>query len=302
VRALGKGDRVQANGFEPGLRLHAMPKPLRLGFRVAQRFLRGDVRVPQHLGKSVLGGFMAATIAYGTWLGGHLPGLIDETSNQAGLSVNAIRITGHQRTTQEEVLAALNFGKTPSIIGLDVEAARARLLALPWVTSASVAKALPGAVSVELTEKQAMAIWQNGSETVVLDEKGSAIGPARLAGDRALPAFVGKGANVDGFEFAALVRVIAPSVSDKVRVHIRVADRRWDLLMDNGVTVKLPEERREQALIDLEQMQAASDILGRDITTIDLRVAGRPTVGLGEVAVAALITQEDDAKAKKAKP
>jgi cell division protein FtsQ len=177
-------------------------------------------------------------------------------------------------------------------------------MAMSWIASASVAKALPGSVSVEITEKRAVAIWQNGTEVVVLDEDGVPFGPARLAGDKVLPAFVGAGAEKDGLRFAAMVRGAAPTIADDVRVHIRVSDRRWDLLMENGVTVKLPEERPEQALVELEMMQADSDLLARDITSIDMRVAGRTAIGLGETALAALFPPKEgaDGTKKAAKP
>jgi cell division protein FtsQ len=105
---------------------------------------------------------------------------------------------------------------------------------------------------------------------------------------------VGKGAEKTGLAFATLVRSAAPAIADDVRVHIRVADRRWDLLMENGVTVKLPEERPEQALVELELMQAEADILSRDVTSIDLRVAGRTAIGLGETALAALFPPKEE--------
>jgi cell division protein FtsQ len=275
-----------------------LPRPLRIGIRFANRFISGGVIIPKYLGVSLAFGFLGATALYGTWQGGMLPGLVSQTANSAGLSVDAIHITGHQRTTQAEVLEALGFDANPSIVNLDVEQARLNLLQLPWVASASVGKAYPSAVSVEIVEKKAGAIWQNGSEIVALDETGAAIGPARLAGDRALPAFVGEGADKTGMLFAAMVRQQAPAIAAEVKVHIRIADRRWDLLMMNGVTVKLPEIAPELALATLNEMQASSDVLNRDVTVIDLRVPGRTTLALGETALAQLFPPKDAEKVK----
>jgi cell division protein FtsQ len=296
VRALiNRSDRNML-GHDDGSRV--LPRPLRIGIRFASRFISGGVALPKHLGVSLAFGFLAATALYGTWQGGMMPGLVAETANRAGLSVDAIKITGHQRTTQAEVLAALGFEANPSIVSLNVEQARLNLLQLPWVASASVGKAYPSAVSVEIVEKKAGAIWQNGTEIVALDDTGAAIGPARLAGDRALPAFVGEGADKAGLQFAALVREQAPLIADQVKVHVRIADRRWDLLMVNGVTVKLPEIAPELALASLNEMQANSDVLGRDLTSIDLRIPGRTALGLGETALAQLFPPKDAEKLK----
>lgn len=294
MRALRDRSDNNMAGHEGGSRV--LPRPLRVGVRFASRFINGGVVLPKYLGVSLAFGFLAATALYGTWQGGMMPGLVAETANRAGLSVDAINITGHQRTTQAEVLAALGFDANPSIVTLNVEQARLNLLQLPWVASASVGKAYPSAVSVEIVEKKAGAIWQNGTEIVALDDTGAAIGPARLAGDRALPAFVGEGADKTGLQFAALVREQAPLIADQVKVHVRIADRRWDLLMMNGVTVKLPEIAPELALATLNEMQATSDVLGRDVTSIDLRIPGRTALGLGETALAQLFPPKEAEK------
>ncbi len=291
MRALKDTRYRSLNGIDESHLL--LPRPLRVAVRFAKRFATGGVALPKYLGVTLAFGFLAATAVYGTWQAGMMPGLVAQTANHAGLSVDAIKITGHQRTTQAEVLVALGFDANPSIINLDVERARLNLLQLPWVASASVGKAYPSAVSVEIVEKKAGAIWQNGTEIVALDDTGAAIGPARLAGDRALPAFVGEGADKTGLQFVALVRANAPLLADQVKVHIRIADRRWDLLMMNGVTVKLPEIEAELALATLNDMQANFEVLGRDVTSIDLRIVGRTALGLGETALAQLFPPKD---------
>ena len=294
MRALRETSDRNMRSLDDGSRV--LPRPLRLAIRFTKRFASGGVAMPKYLGVSLAFGFLAATACYGAWQGGMVPGLLAQTANRAGLSVDAINITGHQRTTQAEVLAALGFDANPSIVSLDVEKARLNLLQLPWVASASVGKAYPSAVSVEIVEKKAGAIWQNGTEIVALDDTGAAIGAARLTGDRALPAFVGEGADKTGLRFVSLVRKAAPLIADQVKVHIRIADRRWDLLMMNGVTVKLPEVAPELALENLNAMQAGSDVLGRDVTSIDLRIPGRAALGLGETALAQLFPPKDAEK------
>jgi cell division protein FtsQ len=297
VRAL-KGDRT-AGFSQSEAALLPLPRPLRIAVRFARRLFSGNVAVPRHLGVASAAAFLAMTGAYGAWQSGNLPGMVSETAARAGLTINSVRISGHQRTTQAEVLAALGFDNNPSIIGLDVEAARARLLQLPWVASASVAKALPGSVSVELVEKRAGGIWQNGAEVLALDVTGAPIGPARLAGDRALPAFVGEGADKLGLAFAAEVGARAPLIVEHVKVHIRVSERRWDLLLDNGMTVRLPETGQGDALAELNALQAGDDIIGRDISAVDFRVKDRTIVALGETAMAALFPDPDAVDAAK---
>jgi len=51
----------------------------------------------------------------------------------------------------------------------------------------------------------------------------------------------------------------------------RVADRRWNLILDDGVIVKLPEDNWQKQIATLEHLIVDKAILERDVTEIDLR-------------------------------
>jgi cell division protein FtsQ len=74
----------------------------------------------------------------------------------------------------------------------------------------------------------------------LIDAAGDTIVPFRPGRYNSLPLVVGEGAEkkVKGFvdEIAAY-----PALAGKVRAYVRVGDRRWDLLLDNGVRIMLPE-------------------------------------------------------------
>ena len=51
----------------------------------------------------------------------------------------------------------------------------------------------------------------------------------------------------------------------------RVGERRWNLVLDNGVVVQLPEKGWKKELNTLESLIVDKGILERDVTQIDLR-------------------------------
>jgi cell division protein FtsQ len=61
-----------------------------------------------------------------------------------------------------------------------------------------------------------------------------------------------------------------------------VAGRRWDLHLDNGVTVKLPEKNVREALAQLVKLESQQHLLARDVVVVDLRLPDRITVRLPE--------------------
>jgi len=67
-----------------------------------------------------------------------------------------------------------------------------------------------------------------------------------------------------------------------MRAAVLVSDRRWDLHLENGVTVKLPERRPAQALSQLVRLDQRHALLSRDVNVIDMRLTDRLTVRLPE--------------------
>ena len=120
-----------------------------------------------------------------------------------------------------------------------------------------------------LDSPRAYALWQAPDGLHVIDRSSKPISFARMEDYPHLPLFVGSipqgGEN--------LVAAIAQhrAVVARVRAMQRVSGRRWNLILDDGVVVKLPEEGWRQQLDALEHLIVDKSVLERDITEIDLR-------------------------------
>jgi len=68
---------------------------------------------------------------------------------------------------------------------------------------------------------------------------------------------------------------------------MRVADRRWDLRLRNGVTIRLPEHGEEAALAELSRLDREEQLLSRDIVAVDMRLPDRFAVQLSPEAATA---------------
>jgi cell division protein FtsQ len=73
-------------------------------------------------------------------------------------AVSVIDVTGNARRTADDVAAEAGIVKGENVFALDLERARSRLLADPWIRDASIARRLPGTVTVQVTEREAAAI------------------------------------------------------------------------------------------------------------------------------------------------
>jgi cell division protein FtsQ len=195
-------------------------------------------------------------------------------SAAAGFSVADVAVQGRARTGVADILAALQVKRGTAILAVSPSEAKARLEALPWVHSASVARLLPDTISVQLTERKPMALWQHGGKFELIDDEGKVLPVPQPGEFSALPVLVGEGAPEAG---AGLLAMLAeePALRDRVAAAVRVGGRRWNLRMDNGIDVELPEENAAVAWHELARLDRTHGLLERDIRRVDLRLPDR---------------------------
>lgn len=195
---------------------------------------------------------------------------------QAGFAVDEISITGQVLTRESDIISILELDAHSSTLNFDVDAARTRLLSMPAVAEASVRRIYPGRVLVTLVEKQPVARWNVDGVTFLIDATGSQIGDAQPA-DAQLPLVIGDGAADDAQVIIRALKLY-PELGGGLAALSRIADRRWDMIYENGLRVKLPETGIAQALRMLDSYQKDYQLLERDLMQVDLRVAGTLTV------------------------
>ncbi len=274
----GKRD-LSAEGSGAAAPAGVLPRPLRRAVRVLGAVCAGRIPLPAHTGKMALAAFYSAITVYGVAIGGHTQAVVQGVSSTAGFGIEDIKVSGNEQTSEIDILQLLGLDGATSLVGLDIDAARAKLVALPWVESAEVRKIYPKTVEVSLRERKAFGIWQHGTDLSLIEKNGSVIAPLRDNKFASMPLFVGRDAEVAA---AGVEEQFAkwPAIATRVKAFVRVAGRRWDLHLDNGVVIKLPEADVDSALAILSRLDAEQQVLSRDIAAIDLRLSDRTTIQL----------------------
>ena len=233
-----------------------------------------------------LGLFFAVVAVMGLFSGGHVSASLrgataafDSAMSDAGLTVRSVTLEGRAETAQREIARMLGIKLGTPMLYVDVDEARARLEALPWVKSAEVRRVWPDRISVHIVERRPVALWQNEGDVVVVDADGHPIAGEDVSRFAGLPLVVGKGAESAVGSLLALIAT-QPDLKSRVKAAVRVGERRWNLRLDNGVEVRLPEEGAIAALRELVRLDREEKILSRDIKAIDLRFADRFIVKL----------------------
>ena len=185
-----------------------------------------------------------------------------------------------------------------SLLFLDADAARIRLLANPWIADAAVLKLYPDRLQITITERQAFALWQKDGRVSVIAADGTVLEPFVEDRYRGLPLVVGRGAERQAKDFLAIVDHY-PDIRSMLRASVLVAERRWNLLLNNGIDVRLPEGNVEQALdrlITLDRREEA--FVARHCRGRSAALPDRVSVRLSDAAAQA---REDALKDKKKK-
>jgi cell division protein FtsQ len=228
-----------------------------------------------------LGGLLLAATLYGLALGGHvgrgvsaLAGLADSVTAHAGFGLSRVMVSGRHHTSREDILSALQVKLGQSLLMIDCQAVRARLLELAWVSDAHVRRILPGTLYIEVTERRPLAVWQHDGRLMLIDEGGHPIESASAEDLARFPHVVGAGAERHAVDLFRLLDHFA-ELESRVRAAVRVGDRRWNLVLDNGITVALPAENMATALSDALKLDREFALLSRDVTMIDLRLEDR---------------------------
>ncbi|MBS29463.1 MAG: cell division protein FtsQ [Alphaproteobacteria bacterium] len=212
-----------------------------------------------------------------------LRGGIVEMTADAGLRVQDVILSGRLNADSDEILAALDVELGSPILGMDMEAARARLESLGWIKSAEIARRLPDVVFVRITERQPLALWQHDGRMALVDRVGETIQRSDLDGFRDLPLIVGDGAPRHAAQLLDLLSTY-PALAEATEAAVRVSERRWNLRLRNGIDVRLPETDLSVALTRLDDYQREHELFDRDVVAVDLRVPDRLIVRVGPTA------------------
>lgn len=204
-------------------------------------------------------------------------------TTQAGLIVNDVVVQGRGRTSGDAILAALGAARGTPMLEISPSAAKARLEALPWIRTASVERLLPDTLFVQVTERQPLALWQRKGKLELIDREGAVVAVPSLDEFADLVVLVGDDAPKAA---PALLEMLAsePALRPHVSAAVRVGGRRWNLKLDNGIDVALPEDNVGAAWHQLAQLDRTDGLLKRDIVKVDLRLPDRLVLQIPEAA------------------
>lgn len=269
------------------------PSPSRLAYRLHRLWLTPFIRRGITVGLPVF--LLALTV--GLWLGddARRAQVVDYIAekrsafeNRPEFQVTSLAVNAESLEVAQAITQRLGLAFPVSSFRLDLEEMRRAIEALDAVETAALRIRSGGVLEVMVLEREPVMVWRHHGGLELVDVEGRRI--ARLAAREAradLPLIAGDGAPAAIAEAQQLLAAASP-LRERLRGLVRVSERRWDVVLDRDQRIMLPAEGAVAALERVLALDAAQDLLARDISVVDLRDATRPTIRLSQPAMAEL--------------
>jgi cell division protein FtsQ len=261
--------------------------------RIAKRLPVNQQRANKLAGL-VFGGFLLAIVVV-VALALDIPAKAERAAGsaigEAGFMVSGYQIVGLNHMNRALVDAVVNDelkraadtaggAKAPQAL-VDVSAIRNRLLQFGWVKDARVSRRLPDTLVIDIVERRPAALWQNQGQLALIDADGVVLDRVPVDKMPDLPLLIGAGANGQAEQLDRLMAAV-PTLKPQLASAAWVGGRRWDLNLQSGETLALPEGEgtARAALVKFARLDKSAGLLGRGIVRFDLRVPGKMIVRL----------------------
>ncbi len=234
-----------------------------------------------------------ALVGYSLWTDPDVQDQIEASLSRAKESVEkrpefqvqAMRLEGVDAHLAGKVRQAADLDLPISSFKLDLDAVRDRIEEIDAIKKASLFVRAGGILDVVVQERIPAVIWRGSNQLEILDEAGVLVGYIANRSVRPdLPLIAGDGVAPHIYQALEILAAAGP-IAERVRGLVRVGERRWDLILDRGQRVLLPESDPIPAVEYAMTLQAEQDVLSRDIIVMDMRDTRRPILRLSEAAL-----------------
>lgn len=190
-------------------------------------------------------------------------------------AIQTIHVTGRRHAAGAAVEKVLDAYEGANLFRLDIPALQAKLVAIPWIESAAVEKALPDKLAIQLVERVPAALVEMNGELRYIDANGvifAAFNPAN--GGAALPRITGANREEAAGCVAYLERLRkeAPDLFARV-VEISPANSSGWIIRDRALEapITVPDGGSVPKWRMLDRIAAADGLDGATLDYADLR-------------------------------
>jgi len=191
--------------------------------------------------------------------------------------IKKIVFDGNDRVSDILLLKASGLRYKSNIFAVSLDEVKRKLENVAWVKSVVVRRKLLDTIYVRIVERVPIAILQSQHKLYLIDANGTILENDGIGDFNNLPIVIGEGAEKEADKLLACLDKF-PKIRKQLVFAVRVGKRRWNIKINRGITVKLPEKGLMYALGILSEISDANSFFNDDISVIDLRMLDRVVV------------------------
>lgn len=189
-------------------------------------------------------------------------------------NVSKIEFDGNEHVPDVLLLKTANLKYQTNVFSIPIDEVKKKLEKISWIKSVSVQRKLPGKIYVRIVERTPIAILQSNHKLYLLDIEGKILEHNKIGNFENLPILVGEDAEKAAKYFLFVLNK-SPKFLKQLAFATYVGKRRWNITINKGITVKLPEKHLSHAMRILEEISDDNGFFNDDIAEIDLRIIDR---------------------------
>jgi cell division protein FtsQ len=190
--------------------------------------------------------------------------------------IKKINFDGNERVADVILMKASGL-RYVNIFIPSIQEVKRKLESIAWVKSATVQRKLPDTIYVRVAERIPIAILQSKYKLYLIDVDGKILEDDGIGNFGNLPIVVGEGAEKEADRLLCCLNKF-PQIRRQLAFAVRIGKRRWNIKINKGITVKLPEKGLMHALGILQEISDGNGFFHDDISAIDLRMLDRVVV------------------------
>lgn len=188
-----------------------------------------------------------------------------------GFIIKNIEITGIKHLNKKDVIKIIRSFNNTNIFNVNIEKIHKEISKNTWVKETTIQIIYPNTIKIFLKEKEPIAIWQNKYGNNLITINGEIILEKNLNNFKNnLPIIIGNNAHQNISPILKILN-INENFTENVWSLTFVNERRWDIHFNQGLTIRLPSTKVEEAWQKIVFLNEKFNILNLGLIEIDLR-------------------------------
>ena len=188
-----------------------------------------------------------------------------------GARIKTIIVIGASPKVEKLIIEKLGIKPGDSIFKVSTTNLLNNLINIGWIKDVSIHKILPNIIKIQVNERLPIAIYYHNKTYTLIDKDGHFIEDVTVNPN--LPLVSGIDANLNIFK---MLQILDKYSSIKKELHsvIYVRQRRWDIILNNKITIKLPscnDSLMYKSLNTLNKLLKQPNIQN-SVVSIDMRI------------------------------